>query len=66
MSNETKYTIGELMEAIQEIKIINPYHIEPTNSEYGEFPKAYKLTRAGAKRLERLIAQYFKNPITWI
>ncbi len=66
MSNETKYTIGELMEALQEIKIINPYHIELTNNGHGELYDAYKLTRAGAKRLEKQIVQYFKNPPTWI
>ena len=61
MSIETKYTIGELMEALQEINIVNPYHIELTNNGHGEFPDTYKLTRVGAKRLEEQIAQYFKT-----
>jgi hypothetical protein len=66
MNPETKYTIGELMEALQEIKIIEPYHIELTDNGHGEFPNTYKLTREGAKRLETKITEYFKNPITWI
>lgn len=63
---ENKYTLDQFMEALGDIKIIQPYHIELTNNGYGEFPNAYKLTREGAKRLKVSMEKMLNNPIYWI
>ena len=50
-----RYTIEEFIEALKEINLIDPYHIEMESNGHGEFPDSYKLTEEGAQRLKETL-----------
>jgi cystathionine beta-lyase family protein involved in aluminum resistance len=49
--NSMKYTVEEIIAALKEISLVNPYHMTMVSDGYGEFPDGYKLTEVGAERL---------------
>ena len=50
---ERKYTINEFVEALKNIELVNPAHLDMTSNGHGEFPDGYKLKERGAEYLKK-------------
>jgi len=54
------YTIEEIMDALRDISLFNPYHIRMTSDGGGEFPDGYILTKEGAEELTETLKDALK------